>query len=95
MKIEIPSSWQELNEWQLEEIVNLYPNLKTEDFEKTYIKMVLVLFQKKKGFWHSFKLQKLLRNVPYICFDRVQQILIGTTFLHQFPEIKGLKKNSR
>ena len=92
MKIEIPSSWQELNEWQLGEIVDLYLNHNPEDFEKAYTQMVFILFQKKKELWTYLKLRKLLRNIPLSTLMEYGKFLLEPPVLHSFPEIRGLKK---
>jgi len=90
--ITIASSWGELNTWQLEEIVNLYLNYNEDNFSESYLKMIFILFQKKKGFWSSLKLQWLLRNVPISTLSEFGKFLLEPPKLHSFPDISGLKK---
>ncbi|CDN79544.1 hypothetical protein [Elizabethkingia anophelis] len=90
--ITVASSWEELNTWQLEEIVNLFHNYSNDNFSESYLKMILILFQKKKGFWSSLKLRWLLRNVPISTLSEFGKFLLDSPKLHSFPEIPGLKK---
>ncbi|NAW49879.1 hypothetical protein GNY06_00145 [Elizabethkingia argentiflava] len=55
--ITVARSWQELNKWQLEEIVDLYLHHDSENFSSSFNRMILILFQKKKNFWNSLKLE--------------------------------------
>lgn len=90
--ITVASSWEELNTWQLEEIVNLYLNYNDDNFSESYLKMIFILFQKKKGFWSSLKLQWLLRIVPISTLSEFGKFLLEPPKLHSFPDIPGLKK---
>ena len=90
--ITVASSWEELNTWQLEEIINLYLNYNEDNFSESYLKMIFILFQKKKNLWHSLKLGWLLRNVPTSILSEFGQFILEQPKLHSFPEIKGFKK---
>ncbi|NAW50399.1 hypothetical protein GNY06_02995 [Elizabethkingia argentiflava] len=48
--ITVAKSWQELNKWQLEEIVNLLLHYDEKSFHRSFNRMILILFQKKKTF---------------------------------------------
>jgi hypothetical protein len=91
-KITVAESWQELNEWQITEISHAYMTADPEDFDKTYFRLILILFQKKKGFWRNLKLRALLRNVPLSVLEPFAKFLLKKPEVYKFPEIKGLKK---
>ncbi len=92
MNITVAKSWKELNEWQLEEIVDLYLNSNEDNWEKTFEKMIIILFQKKKGFWQRLKLWKLIKQVPITSLAEFAEFLLQPPKLHRFPEIPGLRK---
>lgn len=92
MNITVAKSWQELNEWQLEEIVDLYLNSTEDNWEKTFEKMIIVLFQKKKGFWARLKLWKIIKQVPVSVLAEFGEFLLQPPKVHKFPEVENLKK---
>ncbi|MGD1319519.1 hypothetical protein [Chryseobacterium sp. 2R14A] len=92
MNITVAKSWQELNEWQLQEIVELYLNHFDKTPEKAFEKMVLILFQKKKGFWYRLKLWKIIKQVPISTLAEFGEFLLQPPKLHAFPELKNLFK---
>lgn len=94
MNITVPTSWQELNIWQLEEITDLYLNHfeNEEDQQKSFEKMILILFQKKPGFWARMKLWRIIKQVPISTLAEFGQFLLQPPKLHKFPEVTGLIK---
>ena len=90
--IRVAKSWNELNDWQLQEIAHLYVNTRFEDFPKIYLKMVIILFQKKLGFFHRLRLRKLLRKVPASALEPELLFIVKTSNYYKFPAIKGLIK---
>lgn len=92
MHLTIATSWNELNDWQKEEIVNLYMDTDPERFTKDFFKMILILFQKEKGFWSNLRLRWFLRNVPISTMEPYAKFLLDPADLYVFPEIKGLIK---
>lgn len=92
MNITVAKSWQELNAWQLEEIVDMYLNAAEKDWEKAFEKMILILFQKKKGFWARMRLWKIINQVPISTLAEFGEFLLQPPKVHRFPEIKNLKK---
>lgn len=92
MNITVAKSWQELNDWQLQEIIDVYLNHPEDEWEKAFEKMILILFQKKNGFWPRMKLWKLIKQVPVSTLAEFGEFLLEPPKLHQFPEIEGVIK---
>lgn len=92
--ITVAKSWNELNDWQKEEIAHLYLNSDPENFEGVYLQMIFILFQKKKGFFAKLKLLWLLRNIHISSLEPFARFLLESTNFYSFPEInyrKGFK----
>lgn len=89
--ITVAKSWSELNKWQKEEIAHLYLNSDPENFEDSYLQMIFILYQKKKGFFAKLKLLWLLRNIPISSLEPFARFLLETTSFYSFPEIKYRK----
>lgn len=92
MNITVARSWQELNQWQLEEIIDLYLHYFDKAPEKAFGKMIIILFQKNKGFWNRLKLWKIIRQVPISTLSEFGDFLLQPPKLHSFPEVEGLRK---
>lgn len=92
MNFTVATEWKELNKWQLEEIIDLLLSMTEENYEFTLQQMVVVLFQKKKGFFRRLKLRKLLWNVPISTLYPYIEFLLKEPEPFDFPEIKGLVK---
>lgn len=90
--ITVAKTWQELNEWQIQEIGCAYMTADPEKFDATYFRLIMILFQKNKGFWRNFKLRKLLRNIPVSSLEPFARFLLKKPEVYKFPEIKGLIK---
>lgn len=90
--IKVARSWGELNEWQLQEIAHLYLNTSVEEFEGAYLKMIFILFQRKKGFWANLRLSWILKEIPITKLSKHSKFLLEQTSLHSFPSISGLVK---
>lgn len=88
--ITVPKTWQELNDWQLQEIAHLYLHVKEEKFYETFQKMVFIIFQGKKSFWAKLKFYRLLRSIPFAELAEHGRFLLETTNYYTFPEINGL-----
>lgn len=92
MKIVIPTSWEELNRWQQQEIIHIINKTDSEDFSESFVHIVKILLMKKNSSWQYLKMRKILWNVPVSAFrDHVRFIFEPPKF-YQFPEIKKLKK---
>lgn len=91
-EIKVAASWKELNKWQLEEIVELYLNLKEENYKQTLKRFVIIVFQKKLGFWRRMKYRYLIRNIPISSLLPHIKFLLDSPNIYSFPEIKGLKR---
>ncbi|MFL9834988.1 hypothetical protein [Chryseobacterium terrae] len=92
MNITVAKSWQELNEWQLQEIIDLYLHHLDANPEKTFEKMIIILFQKKKGFWNRLRLWKIIKQVPISTLSEFGEFLLQPPKLHSFPEVENLLK---
>lgn len=90
--ITVATSWAELSAWQLQEIVDLYLNFSEENFKKSFDQMIIILFQKKKGFWNRLQLRKLLFKVPISELHQFGQFLLEPPKLHKFPQFDCLIK---
>lgn len=90
----IATSWNELNEWQVEEIAHLYLNTKSEDIPKVYPQMISAVYQKENTSKHRFELYKLISNVPMSELSKHTQFLLEKTNYYRFPEITGLIRPS-
>lgn len=90
MKIKFPTSWEQLNPWQLTEIVSIIDRLReNEDFTHTYIRMVQILLMKNNSLWQYLKMRRILRNIPLSAFQEATAFLIEQPKLYRFPAIKG------
>lgn len=92
MKIEVATKWKDLNKWQLEEVVDLLLNMKKTNYEFTLKQMVVIIFQKEKGFLNRLKLRKILWNVPISELFPYVEFLLKEPEPFAFPEIKELLK---
>lgn len=90
MKINVPTSWQELNAWQLQEIVHLF--LQTDKFEQNFPEMIFILFRKNNSWRERFRLWKLVRQIPFSQLQEYGRFLLEPPKLHTFPEIPGVLK---
>ncbi len=86
------TAWKDLNQWQLQEVVNLLLNMRKDNYELTLRQMVVVLFQTQKGFWKRIRLRKLLRRVPISSLYPYVDFLLKEPEPFAFPEIKKLVK---
>jgi hypothetical protein len=91
-KITVAKSWNELNQWQKEEIAHLYLHADPEKFEGAYLQMIFILFQKKKGFFAKLKMLRILRNISINDLEPFARFLLETTDFYSFPEIEKLLK---
>ncbi|MGC5744370.1 hypothetical protein [Chryseobacterium sp. NFX27] len=90
--ITVASSWNELNDWQLQEISHLYLNTPVEKFHIAYKDMILIVFQKENTGKAFFNLHKLTQNVPISELEKHTRYLKEKTDFYKFPEIPGLIK---
>ncbi len=94
MKICFPAAWNELNDWQLEQLAFLWFNpKKANTFAATYLNMLEVLFRKKEGVCSWLRWQCLLRRVPVSRLRAYGNFLLEMPKCYRFPEvrIKGKK----
>ncbi len=94
MKICFPAAWNELNDWQLEQLAFLWFNpKKANTFAATYLNMLEVLFRKKAGGCSWLRWQCLLRRVPVSRLRAYGNFLLEMPKCYRFPEvrIKGKK----
>jgi hypothetical protein len=90
--ITVASSWNELNDWQIQEIAHLYLNTPVEKFHEAYLKMILLVYQKENTGKALFKLHKLTQNVPISELEKHTRYLKEKTDFYKFPNIPGLIK---
>jgi len=90
----IATSWNELNEWQLQEIAHLYINTPAEKFPEVYPRMISIVYQKEDTAIHRFELFKLIRNVPMSELGKFTTFLLEENNYYRFPAISGLIKPS-
>ena len=88
MKISVPVSWEEINDWQLEQLAFLWfsPSLKKE--EEKYGKMLEVLFRKKGGFRSWLRWQRVLRKVPVRTLSGYGDFLFKMPRCYRFPAVR-------
>lgn len=87
MNIKIPSSWEELTQWQLQEIIHIISHANTEDFTETFIHIVKTLLMKKKSIFQYIKMRWILRNYPISSFQENTAFLAEPPKLYRFPNI--------
>lgn len=90
--ITVAKSWNELNDWQLQEIAHLYLNTKAEDFAGAYLQMILIVYQKSPDPKSRQFLRKLTKEVPVSELEKHTGFLKEKIDFHKFPEIPGLIK---
>lgn len=90
MKITVPVKWSELSQWQLQEISYLYLNSTDYNFDSQYLKMIRVLFQKKRGFFSKIRVYRVFNQVPVSTLAEYGGFLLKTPNLQKFPTIKTL-----
>lgn len=93
-EINVASSWQELNKWQLCQIAHQYFISKPETFDDNYRKMIFILFQKKNTILHRIRLYWLINQTSIINLEPFARFLTSDLSYHVFPAIKGLIKPS-
>lgn len=90
--ITIAKSWDELNEWQLQEIAHLYLNTPIESFSEAYFQMILIIYQKENTDKARWNLRKLCKNVPTSELAKYTTFVKDTADFYSFPDIHGLIK---
>lgn len=90
--IEIAKSWDDLNEWQLQEIAHLYLNTPVEDFSEAYIQMIIIIYQKSTSNSDLYNWDKLRRNVPLSELSKYTTFIKEKADFYSFPDIPGLIK---
>ncbi|OBW41115.1 hypothetical protein AB670_02566 [Chryseobacterium sp. MOF25P] len=90
--IRIAKSWDELNEWQLQEIAHLYLNTPIENFPEAYFQMILIVYQKSTSQADLYNFDKLRKNVPISELGKYTNFLKDKADYYSFPEIPGLFK---
>jgi hypothetical protein len=92
MNITIAKSWNELNDWPINEIAHLYLNANPENFADAYLKMIFIVFQKSNSLKSRLFLKKILRQIPVSELEKHTDFLLNKTDFYKFPEISGLIK---
>lgn len=90
--ITIAKSWNQLNDWQIAEIANLYLNTKPEEFAEAYLQMIFIVYQKSPDKKSVKFLKKLISEVPVSELEKHTTFLKENIDLYKFPEIPGLIK---
>lgn len=90
MKIQLPSCWQELSDYQQIEIIHILNNVISEDFTESYIRIVQVLLMKKNTWWYYLRMRWLLMRYPLSAFEGATRFVLDKPKLYIFPKIKGL-----
>ncbi len=88
----VARSWNQLNDWQLQEIAHLYLNTSVEDFASVYADMVLIVYQKLPDLKARLQLRRLTKEVPITELAKHTEYLKNESNLYRFPEIPGLIK---
>ncbi len=88
----IPTSWNRLNDWQLQEIAHLYLNTTVDDFADAYLKMILIVYLDSPTSKRRSWLRKLLKEVPISELEKHTRYLKEKRDLFRFPQIPGLIK---
>ena len=92
MKISIPTSWEEMNEWQQEEVIHILQNYSEGDFEDSIIRIISVLLMKSNNIIQYFRMRNILRDIPLSAFEEHLRFIYEPPKLYQFPKISRLKK---
>ena len=92
--ITVAKSWNELNDWQIQEIAHLYLNTPVDKFHEGYKKMIFILFQKENTGKGLFNLHKIIQNVPLSELEKYARFLKEKRDFYTFPDIPGLIKPS-
>lgn len=90
--IEIAKSWNDLNNWQLQEIAHLYLNTPVENFSEAYFQMIIIIYQKSNSNSDLYNWDKLRRNVPISELGKYTAFIKDKADFYSFPEISGLIK---
>ncbi|WP_278381009.1 hypothetical protein [Chryseobacterium arthrosphaerae] len=90
--ITVARSWNELNDWQLQEISHLYLNTPIDDFAEAYGEMILIVYQKSPDLKARLELKRLTANVPITELAKYTEYLKDKNDLYRFPEIPGVIK---
>ncbi|WP_312750583.1 hypothetical protein [Epilithonimonas hominis] len=88
--ITVAKSWNELNDWQVQQIAHLYLNTPVDEFDSAYLKMIFAVFQKSPNPKNRNFLRKLVREIPVSELSKHTDWLLKTTSYYRFPEIEGL-----
>ncbi len=92
--ITVPTSWNELNEWQLHEIAHLLNHADPKDFSETYVQMVLRCYQNSNSYSDVRQFKKIVNEVPISELEKHVTFLRDSMEFYKFPEIDGLIKPS-
>jgi len=90
--ITVAGSWNDLNDWQLQEIAHLYLNTPVDDFADAYLKMIFIVYQKSPDTKSRLWLRRLLKEVPVSELEKHTKYLKEKSDLFRFPDIPGLIK---
>lgn len=90
--ITVARSWNQLNDWQLQEIAHLYLNTPIDDFAEAYAQMILIVYQKSPDLRARLRLKRLTADVPITELAKHTGYLKDKNDLYRFPEIPGLIK---
>ncbi len=92
--IKVPTSWNQLNDWQAQEIAHLFLHADAQDFVKSYVDMILICFQNSNSYRDYRKMRKIANEVPISELEKYVPFLQQSTEFYKFPEIEGLIKPS-
>lgn len=90
--ITIARSWNELNDFQLQEISHLYLNTPVDKFHDAYQQMILFVYLKNTEKKSKKFLKELINQVPISELEKHTTFLKDKIDLYRFPEIPGLIK---
>ncbi len=90
--ITVPTSWNKLNDWQLQEIAYLINHSDPNDFSETYIQLVLRCYQNSNRYSDVKRLKQIVNEVPFTELEKHVAFLIENQDFYKFPEIAGLIK---
>ncbi len=92
MKIKIPTSWEEMTDYQQRELIHLINKVDSEDFFEDFVKIVQIMLMKKRNIWQYLHMRKILRQVPISIFQKPLEFILEKPKLYIFPKIKGLSE---
>jgi hypothetical protein len=84
LNFDIPTSWNELTNWQLKRIASIF--FSDKDTKKVTFLLVVYLFMPRLSLWNILKLFFLFMQVPYSALKEYTKFLYEENDLTRFPK---------